>query len=375
MRVQTLASVLCALAASVLLIAPAQAQGVCDIAAAAGRPCVVALSTARPLFSSYSGYLFRVQRNSDNATRDIGIVNGQADMNTLNSFCAGTACVFVIVYDQTSYHLNALNQVNAAFAAAGGHPIPPTVQIIIAPGGRQIPYLGNGYNRDGMGFLEAGTRAGLSNNGAMPTGSSPITEYMVSGPFPANSSTDQHHTNCCYEFGDTEAAIADDGRGTMFTLNTLGTLDPNGLTGIDPENGVIWGGTHPNPPFTVIGKTDGVQYFTLEQANGGGDLAPLVTPSDRPAPHCTPSIITFKNAPVSCFALGPLHLEGGLCVGMCGDSMGWGQATGAFIEGAVIAGETSDATDNAIQNNINSFYYGSVPPPQRRHHHRHSGGR
>jgi hypothetical protein len=50
-------------------------------------------------------------------------------------------------------------------------------------------------------------------------------------------------------------------------------------------------------------------------------------------------------------------------LGIGGDSAGYAgpddpsnHTRGAFIEGAVIAAQTTDATDNAIQRNINRFY-------------------
>ncbi|MCD9874366.1 alpha-N-arabinofuranosidase, partial [Streptomyces sp. NR30] len=81
----------------------AAAQGPCDIYAAGGTPCVAAHSTSRALFASFNGPLYQVQRASDNAFKDIGVLSagGVADAAAQDSFCAGTTCTITRVYDQT----------------------------------------------------------------------------------------------------------------------------------------------------------------------------------------------------------------------------------------------------------------------------------
>lgn len=46
----------------------------CDIYATAGTPCVAAHSLVRALYSSYNGSLYQVQRASDSATANIGLL-------------------------------------------------------------------------------------------------------------------------------------------------------------------------------------------------------------------------------------------------------------------------------------------------------------
>ena len=87
---------------------PAQAAGTlsCDIYASGGTPCVAAHSTTRALFGSYSGSLYQVRRWSDGATTNIGVLSagGYANAATQDSFCSGTYCTIVRIYDQTSRH-------------------------------------------------------------------------------------------------------------------------------------------------------------------------------------------------------------------------------------------------------------------------------
>src|SRR4051794_27319143 len=84
----------------------AQAAGTlsCDINASGGTPCVAAHSTTRALFGSYSGSLYQVRRWSDGATTNVGVLSagGYANAATQDSFCSGTYCTIVRIYDQTS---------------------------------------------------------------------------------------------------------------------------------------------------------------------------------------------------------------------------------------------------------------------------------
>lgn len=308
----------------------------CDIAANAGTACVVAYSMARPLFASYTGALFELQRASDSATKDIGVVNGLADTAAASSFCQGTTCHVVTIYDQTKSGLDGVDK-NANSDA----PVPPEY-LTMQAGGKTIPYWGKGY-------LEAGSRAvGSLGNGGMPVGSVPVTEYEVVGPATGPGV-------CCTDFGEAESTIRDTGNGHMFAVS----LTPNSLC-IDVENGGICGrlqGALPPLPGVVLGKTDGVSLFTLKAGGASGSLAPV---SGSYGSSC--GSVTFKNQKLSCFGYGPMYLEGGLTVGVGGDGSGDGTAFGgglvdtAFVEGVIIAAQTSDATDNAIQASINKLF-------------------
>lgn len=56
----------------------------CDLYGRAGTPCVAAHSTTRALYAGYGGPLYRVERRSDGASRDIGLQapGGTADAAT-----------------------------------------------------------------------------------------------------------------------------------------------------------------------------------------------------------------------------------------------------------------------------------------------------
>jgi hypothetical protein len=93
-------------ATAVALPGTAEAAGTlsCDIYAGSGTPCVAAHSTTRALFGSYNGALYQVRRWSDGATSNIGVLSagGYANAAAQDSFCSGTYCTIVRIYDQTS---------------------------------------------------------------------------------------------------------------------------------------------------------------------------------------------------------------------------------------------------------------------------------
>lgn len=55
----------------------------------------------RRLSSTYTGSAIEVRRDSDNATQDIGFVNNELDVTTLESFCSGTDGFVTTWYDQS----------------------------------------------------------------------------------------------------------------------------------------------------------------------------------------------------------------------------------------------------------------------------------
>src|SRR6056300_1672906 len=55
----------------------------------------------RLLSTSYTGDAIEVRRASDNATQDIGFVNNELDVTSLESFCSGTNGFVTTWYDQS----------------------------------------------------------------------------------------------------------------------------------------------------------------------------------------------------------------------------------------------------------------------------------
>jgi hypothetical protein len=305
-----------------------------DIAASAGTPLVAAHSMMRALFAAYDGKLFQVRRASDSKTQDIGPASagGAVDLTALRSFCSGTTCSVSMLYDQTG-NANHLPQATAANQ--------PAVMYWSTSDGANWP-MAVTMNHQWLRNRTQTTK--------IPKGAASQTEYMVvhGGYF---------NGGCCYDYGNMESTVHDDGAGTMSALYFGSSTDwtkgagsgPWGMT--DYENGLFAGavadpgGTNKNYPsiaypgnnlVTVLSKTNGTTQWDLKAGNAG-----------------TGALNTYWSGALPS-GYSPLRQEGGLSLGEGGD--GSNSGTGAFSEGVVIANMTTDATDNAIQSNITSTY-------------------
>ncbi|HSY39456.1 MAG TPA: arabinofuranosidase catalytic domain-containing protein [Polyangia bacterium] len=322
-----------------------------DVTAAAGTPLVAAHSLTRALFAAYNGNLFQVRRASDSKTQDIGVASmgGQVDLTTLNSFCTGTTCSVSKLYDQAG-NGNDMSQATAANQ--------PAVQFWTTLDGTTKLPMAVSTNRQWL-------RNRLQTK-KIPTGSKPQTEYMVVHAAFAGAIAGTN--GCCYDYGNMETQITDDGPGTMSALYFGSATDwtrgagsgPWGM--MDLENGLFAGGAgiknlnqgsasvnaqDPSIKYAgnniavIFGKTDGTANFTLKYGNAAtGALATAWNGGLPTMPNPTPYI--------------PLQQQGGLSLGEGGDGSNMG--TGAFSEGVVIAAQTSDATDDAIQTNLTTVY-------------------
>jgi hypothetical protein len=321
-----------------------------DIAMSAGTPMVAAHSVTRAMYAAYDGKLFQARRPTDGKTQDINTASagGLVDLNALNTFCANTTCTVTKLYDQSG---NGNDMTQTATASQ------PTVGFWTAGNGAKYPIVvSKGYQ-----WLR-----NRNQTSKIPTGSNPQTEYfVVHGDYAGRAAG----TNgCCYDYGNMENHIGDDGPGTMTALYFGDATDWTQGAGagpwvmLDMENGVFAGGggitilhhlpqsENANDPslkyaapniITGLAKTDGKMNFALKYGNAS--TGTLSTAWDGSLP-------TNKN-PTSYI---PLQQQGGISLGEGGDGSAMG--TGAFSEGAIIAAETSDATDNAIQANLTTLY-------------------
>jgi len=329
--------------ALVALPAPAQAAASlpCDIYGGAGTPCVGAYSTVRALYGGYGGRLYQVRRSSDGATTDVGTLQtgGYANASTQDVFCANTNCVITTIYDQSPQHNDLTiegpgaaggQDVGANAAAlpmvAGGQKV---YGVYIGPGTGYRRYVGSGVARDGQ----------------------PEGMYMVASGIHVNS-------GCCFDFGNVEATISDNGNGHMDALN-LGTncfFPPCSGSGpwvaADLENGLFQGaGSNTgdlgnNSDFvTALLKNNGQTTFALKGGNAqSGGLS------------------TWYNGALPSNGYQPMHQEGSIVLGTGGDNSN--ASIGSFFEGVMTSGYPSDAADNAVQANIVSVgYSGSSAMP------------
>ena len=331
-----------------------------DVAKAAGTPFVAAHALTRALFASYSGPLFRALRVSDNQEKDIAPVSagGLADFAALNTFCTGTTCKVTTLYDQAGNG----NDMWRADDPSKNQPgtVKPCdlmdIQYWQMLDGTKVPIAVE------TGALWKDKSQCLRNRDktkSMPTGYKPQTEYAIFHAKYVNA-------NCCFNYGNTGNAVHYTGPGTLSALNFSTITFWSKGTGngpwpmVDFETGVYAGNTakcssgvpttvdctssgqNPNPTVTfdvvtALFKHDGTAHWALKTGNAKtGALSVNIDLASLPKGYS------------------PLKQEGGLGLGEggAGDQNG----TGGFSEGAVIAGETTDTTDNAIQKSIVSVY-------------------
>jgi hypothetical protein len=327
-----------------------------DIANGAGVSVVAAHSMTRALFATYAGNLFQVSRTSDHQKKDIAVTSpgGTADVATLNAFCASTVCGVATLYDQTS-NGNDLRQATQNNM--------PTVALWQTKGGSSLPYALT-QNSGGPGAIGGDPTGQYLRNRTqtkkIPSGSAPQTEYMV-------VYAKYFKGHCCYDYGNMESGVQNDGPGTMNALYFGQTKDwtwgaasgPWGMVDmedgvfsfggnagkVNPSNGNTDGQNTSDPAFAypatnvvaVLSKTDGTSTFALKV----GDL-------EQSSGFAT----AWSGALPDGYA--PMHQEGGLSLGEGGD--GSDNVDGAFFEGFVVAGEESDAADTAVQTNLHEHF-------------------
>nr|WP_042406738.1 arabinofuranosidase catalytic domain-containing protein [Streptacidiphilus carbonis] len=316
--------------------AHAASQGPCDIYAAGGTPCVAAHSTTRAMYAAYNGPLYQVRRSSDNATMNVGLLSagGVANAPAQDSFCAGTSCVITVIYDQSG------RSNNLTPAPAGGYVHTPDnpADAGAAPitiGGHEAYGV---FTAPGIGYRDDTT------NG-IATGDSPEGEYDV---------VDGTHYNggCCFDYGNAETSNNDDGNGTMEAIyfGNARYWDTGAGNGpwimADLENGLFSGSNvnSPNPGDQTVNYrfTTAIVKGTANQwAIRGGNAQ-------------SGSLSTFYSGARPA-GYNPMHKEGAILLGIGGDNSNG--AAGTFYEGAMTSGYPSDATESAVQANINAAGY------------------
>lgn len=175
----------------------------CDIYAAGGTPCTAAHATTRALYSSFSGALYQVKRNSDGATTDIHPLSagGVANAGAQDSFCAGTTCLISIIYDQSGKGNHLTRAPKGAFS---GPEADGTDNLASAIG---APVTLNGQKAYGV-FVSPGTGYRNTRTSGIATGNGAESMYAV---------LDGTHYNdgCCFDYGNGETSSTDTGNGHM----------------------------------------------------------------------------------------------------------------------------------------------------------------
>ncbi|HEY5955646.1 MAG TPA: arabinofuranosidase catalytic domain-containing protein [Polyangiaceae bacterium] len=317
-------------------------KGPCDIFAAANTTCVAAHSTIRALLGSYTGNLYQVKRASDNTLKDIPVgVGGFADSAVQDSFCTGTTCTIIRVYDQTG-HGNFVEAETPDSTVQGhsGMTAAKATAETLTVSGHKVYSL---YTTTSQAYWRDGSKSG------MPLGAAPQGIYMV-------TSGKHYNSGCCYDYGNGETTrtyVAGPSMDAVyFGNNTIwGTGAGNGpWIMADMEDGMTAGGSgknNNNPSqtatyVTAIEKNNG----TTEWALRGGDAT-------------TGALGTYYKGALPA-GKNPMKKQGSIVLGSGGDCCysNNNASAGTFYEGAIVSGYPSDATEDAVQANIISAGYG-----------------
>ncbi|GAA0586872.1 hypothetical protein GCM10010172_84910 [Paractinoplanes ferrugineus] len=327
---------------------PPPAPQACDLYAAGGTPCIGAHSTTRALFAVYNGPLYQVQRATDKAYADIGLLSagGVANAAAQDSFCGSAGCTITKIYDQSTNH----NDLPISWGGLWKGPGPNGADL--GADAKALPITVGGHRAYGV-KVTPGVGYRVDNARNAPTGSRPEGIYMI---------TSSNYVNqwCCFDYGSGENSHTDTGNATMNAIE-WGTAcwfadwgnpkSPCVGTGpwveADLENGMYHTNTGSNkdpnnsgvhfPFVSAWEKNNGTTNFTLKYGNatGGG----LTTPYSGALPR----------------GYSPMKLESSLLLGTGGDNSHNGQ--GEFFEGAITAGFPSDATENAVQASVVAAAY------------------
>jgi non-reducing end alpha-L-arabinofuranosidase len=294
----------------------------CDLYAAT-TPCVAAFSTTRALYRAYTGPLYQVTRQSDNAHTNIGLLpDGYANAAAQDAFCANTFCTITRLYDQSPNH-NDLTPAPPGGAARGpghnGYDIPAVANALTATvGGHKIYGIAIA---PGMGYR---------NDSPKQTAVSGQSEgvYMVTSAVNLNE-------KCCFDFGNAETNNLDNKAGHMDAINIMCHGNPcSPDAGLDMEDG-IYG--HLKVParttfVTDMGASDGQHTYAIYQGNAqSGTLT-------------TTGTIALPSG------YQPMRQEGAIILGIGGDNSNW--ATGYFFEGVMTRGMPNPQVMEAVQSNI-----------------------
>ncbi|KAL7779574.1 hypothetical protein CFE70_009078 [Pyrenophora teres f. teres 0-1] len=305
------------------------AAGPCDIYASGITPCIAAHSTTRALYNAYTGSLYQVKRGSDGATTDIKprSAGGVANAAAQDTFCASTTCLISIIYDQSGKG-NHLTQ-----APPGAFKGPDVGGYDNLAGAIGAPVTLNGQKAYGV-FVSPGT--GYRNNKVVGSaiGDQPEGMYAV---------LDGTHFNdgCCFDYGNAETSSTDTGNGHMeaiyFGDNTIWGSGAGSGPWImaDLENGLFSGSSPKNNP----GDPTVTSRFLTTVIKGGANKWAI-----RGGNAASGTLSTYYN--------------GAIILGIGGDNSISGQGT--FYEGVMTYGYPTDATENAVQQNIVAAKYATT---------------
>jgi hypothetical protein len=323
----------------------AAAAGPCDLYASGSTPCIAAHSTTRALYGAFTGSLYQVKRGSDGATTNIAPLSagGVANAAAQDTFCASTTCLITVIYDQSGRG-NHLTQ--APGGAFKGPEANGADNLASATG---APVTLNGKKAYGV-FVSPGT--GYRNNAVSGSAKGDAAEGMY-------AVLDGSHFNngCCFDYGNAETSNTDTGNGHMEAIYY--------------GDNTIWGSGAGKGPWIMADLENGL-FSGQSTKNNAGDPTitnRFVTAVIKGGPNkwairggngASGSLATYYNgARPSASGYNPMSKEGSIILGIGGDNSISGQGT--FYEGVMTTGYPTDATENAVQDNIVAAKYATTP--------------
>jgi hypothetical protein len=317
--------------------------GPCDIYQAGNTPCVAAHSTVRALYGAYSGFLYQVRKGG--STKDIPVAaDGYVDISVQNTFCSGGTCTISVIYDQSPNKNDLVKSGKALWLPNGGDEANATQGKITINGHTAYGiYVDNSGGTTGVGYRNNATK-GLAKN------DDPEAMYMV-------VDGKRYNQWCCFDYGNAETSGKDDGDATMEAMywgnNTQfekGAAGNGPWIAADLENGMFECDVCKTTVCSSYTSITGMDFVTGMLKGYSGNQMGLKAGNAQSGKLETKW--DGKRPP----GYSPMKKQGAIILGTGGD--GSNNAKGTFFEGAITSGNSSDATDDAIQANIVAAGYG-----------------
>jgi non-reducing end alpha-L-arabinofuranosidase len=313
----------------------------CDIYKAGGTPCVAAHSTVRALLGTYSGKLYQV-RNASAQTKDIETLTpgGFANAAAQVTFCGGGKCELTAIYDQSGKGNHLWYQ--GADSPVGGSDKPANAS--------QEPLKVGGHDVYSVYIAQQNSYWVDASKSGIPLGAEPQGIYMI-------TSGKHYNGGCCFDYGNSELSRKYVGPGAMDAVYFGNSTQWGSGAGQGPwvmgdlEAGIFAGSMGgKNNSLPAISAT----YVTAIEKNNGKTEWAL-----RGGDATTGKLTTyFKGALPNGWS--PMKKEGAIVLGSGGDCClgNTNLSIGTFYEGCIVAGYPSDATEDALQENIVAAGYG-----------------
>lgn len=327
-----------------------RSKGPCDIYAEAGCPCVAAHSTTRVLSATYNGPLYQVMRQSDGRTLNIGFsrptksdAGGYADAAAQDAFLKNTLGWITKIYDQSGKGNDLIQVPPGTFKG------PAKGAFNTLPIADMAPVTINGHKAYGVYIMPG---MGLRNNNAKDIAINDEPEgiyYVINGK--------HYSSGCCFDYGNSSTNGRAVGTGTMETTyygtaTAWGSGNGSGPWIMSDMEAGLFSGYHPkkNEVPTIANWA-----FVSAFVDGGGGNKWDLRGGDAQKDSLTTYYSGIRPGTPNSNAYFPMNKKGGILLGNGGDN-GNGSA-GTFYEGVMTSGFPSEATTDAVQENIAAARY------------------